>query len=209
MIKIINDSVSVIIWHGSPLQYSCLENAMDRKAWQATVHRVTQSQTGLKWLSRHATWQGGAVVQNPPANAGDARNMSSIPGSGRSTGKANGNPLQYAYLEYPVDRGAWQDTVHRVFCSWGYKELDHTPGTIYEIKNHNWIRTCWGQREQEILLGKKNLINTNYNLVTNCRISFTSTNTVCEWWLSYVILLYHNDDWTRKWICITENYRDL
>ena len=40
--------------HGNPLQYSCLENPMDRGAWQATVHRVTKSQTWLKWLSRHA-----------------------------------------------------------------------------------------------------------------------------------------------------------
>ena len=38
-------------WHGSLLQYSCLENPMDREAWQATVHRVTKSQTGLKQLS--------------------------------------------------------------------------------------------------------------------------------------------------------------
>ena len=32
-------------WHGNPLQYSCLENPMDRGSWQATVHRVTESQT--------------------------------------------------------------------------------------------------------------------------------------------------------------------
>ena len=37
--------------HGNPLQYSCLENPMDRRAWQATVHRVTKSQTQLKQLS--------------------------------------------------------------------------------------------------------------------------------------------------------------
>jgi len=37
-----------------PLQYSCLENLMDREAWGATVHRVTQSWTRLKWLSTHA-----------------------------------------------------------------------------------------------------------------------------------------------------------
>ena len=39
--------------HGNPLQYSCLENPMDRGAWQATVHSVTKSQTQLKWLSMH------------------------------------------------------------------------------------------------------------------------------------------------------------
>ena len=37
--------------HGNPLQYSCLENSMDRGAWQATVHGVTQSWTQLKWLN--------------------------------------------------------------------------------------------------------------------------------------------------------------
>ena len=37
--------------HGNPLQYSCLENPMDRGAWRATVHRVSKSQTQLKQLS--------------------------------------------------------------------------------------------------------------------------------------------------------------
>ena len=39
--------------HGNPLQYSCLENPMDRGAWRATVYGVTKSRTGLKWLSKH------------------------------------------------------------------------------------------------------------------------------------------------------------
>ena len=46
------------------------------------------------------------VVKNLPANAGDARDASSIPGEGRSPGGRNGNPLQYSCLENPVDRGA-------------------------------------------------------------------------------------------------------
>ena len=50
---------------------------------------------------------GGSVIKNPPANAGD---MGLIPGSGRSPGGENGNPLQYSYLENPMDRGAWQAT---------------------------------------------------------------------------------------------------
>ena len=40
--------------HSNALQFSCLENPMDRRAWQAEVHRVTQSQTWLSWLSTHA-----------------------------------------------------------------------------------------------------------------------------------------------------------
>ena len=46
------------------------------------------------------------VVKNLPANAGDARDKGSIPGSGKSSGVGNGNPLQYSYLGSPVDREA-------------------------------------------------------------------------------------------------------
>ena len=48
------------------------------------------------------------VVKNPPANAGDARDISSIPVSRRSPGEAHGNFLQYFYLENPIDREAWR-----------------------------------------------------------------------------------------------------
>ena len=44
----------------------------------------------------------------------ETRDLNSIRGSGRSPGGGNGNPLQYSYLENPMDRGAWQATVHRV-----------------------------------------------------------------------------------------------
>ena len=54
---------------------------------------------------------GGSVVKNLPANAGVT---GSIPGSGRSHGEGNGNPLQYSCLGNPMDRGAWQAIVHRV-----------------------------------------------------------------------------------------------
>ena len=54
------------------------------------------------------------VVKNLPANAGDERDVGLIPGLGRSPGVGNGNPLQYSYLENPMDRRAWWATVHRV-----------------------------------------------------------------------------------------------
>ena len=50
-------------------------------------------------------------VKNLPANAGDRRDMGSIPGSGRSPGGRHGNLLQYFCLENPMDRGAWRATV--------------------------------------------------------------------------------------------------
>ena len=46
------------------------------------------------------------VVQNQPADAGDMRDVGSIPGSGRSPGEKNGNLLQYSCLGNPMDRGA-------------------------------------------------------------------------------------------------------
>ena len=54
------------------------------------------------------------VVKNPPANAGDARDMGLIPASGRSLGEGHGNLFQYSYLENPMDRGAWRAAVHGV-----------------------------------------------------------------------------------------------
>ena len=57
---------------------------------------------------------GGAVVKNLPANAGDTRDSSSIPRSGRSPGDGNSSSLQYSYLENSMDRGAWWATVHKV-----------------------------------------------------------------------------------------------
>ena len=62
----------------TPLQYSCLENPVDRGAWWAAVHRVAQSRTLLKQLSMHVC-----------------------------IGKGNGTPLQYSCLENPRDRGTW------------------------------------------------------------------------------------------------------
>ena len=54
------------------------------------------------------------MVKNPPANAGDTGDAGSIPGSGIACGLGNGNPLQYSCLENPMDREAWQATVHGV-----------------------------------------------------------------------------------------------
>ena len=54
------------------------------------------------------------MVKNPPANAGDIRDMGLVPGLGRSPGGGNGNPLQYSYVEDPMDKGAWWAIVHSV-----------------------------------------------------------------------------------------------
>ena len=54
------------------------------------------------------------MVKNLPANVGDAGDARSIPGSGRSPGEGNGNPLQFSCLGNPVDRGA-----RRATTPWG------------------------------------------------------------------------------------------
>jgi len=54
------------------------------------------------------------VVKNLPANAGDARDAGSVPGLERSSGVGNGKPLQYSCLGDPMDKGAWQATVHEM-----------------------------------------------------------------------------------------------
>ena len=74
-------------------------------------------------LFSHWASQVALVVKSPSANAGDTRDASSIPGSRRSPGGEHSNPLQYSCLENPMDRGAWQATVHRV------AELDTTDQT--------------------------------------------------------------------------------
>ena len=58
---------------------------------------------------------GGSDGKESACSAGD---WGSVPGSGRSPGKENGNPLQYSFLGSPIDRGAWWATVHGVAKSW-------------------------------------------------------------------------------------------
>ena len=64
------------------------------------------------------------MVKNQPANAGDIRDVGSIPGLGRSPGGGYSNPLRYSCLENPKDRGAW-----RGYSPQGCKELDTTEAT--------------------------------------------------------------------------------
>ena len=84
-LKQLNMHASIGEGNGNPLQYSCLENPVDRGDWWAAIHGVAQSWTQLKRLSVHAC-----------------------------TGRGNGNPLQYFCLENPRDRGAWWAAVYGV-----------------------------------------------------------------------------------------------
>ena len=68
--------------------------------------------------SRETCFPGGTSGKEPPANAGDKRDLGLIPGLERFPAEENGNPFQYSCLENPMDRGAWGATVHGVAESW-------------------------------------------------------------------------------------------
>ena len=74
------------------------------------------------------------VVKSPPVNAGDERDVGSIPGSGESPGGGHGNPLQYSCLENSVGRRAWLATVHRIPKSWAQlKQLSMHSAYLKEV----------------------------------------------------------------------------
>ena len=66
-------------------------------------------------------------------SACNAGHLGLIPGSGRSPGEGNGNPLQYSCLENPMDRGAWQATVHGV-TRVGHDLVTKPPPYFYKIE---------------------------------------------------------------------------
>ena len=69
------------------------------------------------------------MVKNLPANAGDKRDVGSVPGSGRSPEGGHGNQYQYSCLENSVDRGVWQATVHSSVC--GPLSSSSKPTTVH------------------------------------------------------------------------------
>ena len=94
--------------NGHPLQYSCLENPMDRGTWRATVQEVAKNWTQL------SNSRASLVVQRLKVSACNVGDLGSIPGLGRYPGEGNGNPLQYSCLENPMDGVAWWAIVHRL-----------------------------------------------------------------------------------------------
>ena len=119
-----------------PLQYSSLENSLD-----CVVHGVTKSQTRLSDFHFHLLpelSQAALVVKNPPASAGDIRDMGSISGLGRPPEEGNGNPLQYSCLENSTDRGAWRATVQGVSRSLQMLEVKTDRSTKRNIQVDNY-----------------------------------------------------------------------
>ena len=168
----------------------------------------------------------GLVVKNPLANAGVIRDAGSIPRSGRSPGRGQGNTLQNSCLKNPMDRGAWQATVHRVSKSWMQltqlslqvcivkrdylaqkSEIDISPK-----KTYIWLVNIWKCAQYCILLEKSKL--QVYHL-TPVRMAITkkSTNNKCWrgcgdkatllhcWWECKLI----QPIWRRVWRFLKKN----
>ena len=74
------------------------------------------------------------MVKNPPTNAGDTRDVGSIPESGRSLGVGNGDPFQYSCLENSRDRGAWSVG----YSPWGHKGSDTTDHTHTTLRSSHF-----------------------------------------------------------------------
>ena len=124
--------------NGNPLQYSCLENPRDGGALWAAVYGVAQSWTRLKWLSSSSGSKAIIIIFvniywtiliifsskehllcfRPKLNILLIHKPKLIPGSGKSPREGSGNPLWYSCLGNPMNKGAWQATVHWVAKSW-------------------------------------------------------------------------------------------
>ena len=103
---------------------------------QASVLGVPRRSSCGVWAQ--LGFPGGSAVKKQPANAGDTRDVGSIPGLGRSPGGGHGNPLQGSCLESPMDRGAWLAAVHSVNLCLLHWQMDslllshpRTPANIY------------------------------------------------------------------------------
>ena len=146
------------------------------------------------------------VVKNWPANAGDIKDVGLIPGSGRSPGEGHGNPLQYSYLENPMDRGAWRTTVYsvtknRAWLKWlnTYTPLNNpfTPTAniywvtaisialfqIWAVIRKSWWKTHLPNPHVTLNLGTK--------LQSSMNLSFIYSNrNRSQWELRFLLLLF-------------------
>ena len=107
-----------------PVSPECLYRVFCEPEFNQVLFFLVTFMPLIIWASQLAP-----VVKSLPANAGDtrdARDVGSIPGSGRSPGGGHGTPLQYSCLENPMDRGAWWATVHGITKSQSWLKLPST-----------------------------------------------------------------------------------
>ena len=139
----ISSKVSLVAW--ADVEKGREEN-VGNKSSSIPIHCTVLSSKGQHFnlISIVIGWYGLSqvviVVKNLPANAGDTRDLGSIPGSGRSHGRGNGNPLQYSCLENFVGRGAWWATglgAAKSNLAW------HTLGDVSFCPLHAQLQVVW------------------------------------------------------------------
>ena len=146
------DTERLSLKDGRTVQLANAFYSVYRDDWKL-IHCCTSTKsdflTVLKGARYEPRWasQGARGVKNPPANAGDVRDVGSIPGLGRCPGGGNGNLLQYSCLENSTDRGARQATVHEVTKSRTQLSTDaracvhthtHTHTSLYGLVCQGW-----------------------------------------------------------------------
>ena len=118
--------------------YGCIMNICIIVKTHTHSHTHTHTHTHTHILASLVA----QMVKNLPANAVD---MGLIPGLGRSPGEGNGYPLQYSWLENPMDRGAWQAPVHGITKSrhyWATNTLTHNNWKIHRGFQCIVLTTC-------------------------------------------------------------------
>ena len=129
------------------------------------MREVIRSPLRISWASQVAL-----VVKDPPANAGDIRDLGPIPGLGRSSGGGHGNSLQYSCLENPMDRGTWWATV-----PWG-------------AESRTWLK--WFSTQEDFRSGRKwglevvsltDILTSIYYTWINTLVSWTLISSFNKW----------------------------
>ena len=112
-------------WHDQQHRLSPRSSSGHQRWWPGVKGALAKVWRASLWFQYSSAWKMVLVVKNLPAYAGDRRDVSSIPGSGRSPGVGNGTVLQYSCLENPTNRGAWWATLH------GAAEFGMTEATLH------------------------------------------------------------------------------
>ena len=163
-------------------------------------HRVGHDWSGLVAAA--------GVVRNPLANAGDERDMGLIPGLGRSPGGGHGNPLQYSRLENPMDRGAWQVTVHGIAKSQTQLQLLSThcsTTTTGDNENSNsWCFRALSEAWCQVLyiyIDPYYCIKVSATMIPVSRMRKPSRCQVSYWWSWSGMWLSLEPGLSASWVC--------
>ena len=128
------------------------------------------------------------MVKNPPANAGDTRDVGSISESGRSPGVGNSNLLQYSCLENSMNRGAWWATIHGIAKSWTWLS-DWGLSTI----NHS-VEKSWLVRAYQVKSAPGNILDQSNTPLTRASLLAQTVKRLPAMWEIGVRSLGHEDN---------------